>query len=90
MDIVDQYQAEQEVYRRAALLARAPEGPKAAGVCLHCGEALPSGRWCDADCRDDWQRANPQLRPHVVDSGASYAPGYAPSGNEDNIRVEWL
>ena len=30
---------------------------EATGLCLFCGEPLAAGlRWCDADCRDDWQR----------------------------------
>ena len=29
----------------------------ATGECLCCGEELPEGRrWCDADCRDLWQK----------------------------------
>lgn len=27
------------------------------GECLNCGRTLGSGgRWCDANCRDDWAR----------------------------------
>lgn len=34
-----------------------PGWPMPTGVCLNCGEPLKPGlRWCDADCRDDWQR----------------------------------
>jgi len=31
---------------------------KATGHCLYCDEALgnPMQRWCDAMCRDGWQR----------------------------------
>lgn len=33
------------------------KGPEATGHCLNCGEELADGaRWCDADCRDDWQK----------------------------------
>ena len=28
------------------------------GSCLSCGRKLKGRRWCDADCRDDWQRDN--------------------------------
>lgn len=39
---------------------RAPSGPAAEGRCLHCDMPLDEGRrWCDAACRDDWQRENP-------------------------------
>ena len=29
------------------------------GYCLSCGKKLKNKRWCDADCRDDWQLLNP-------------------------------
>ncbi|WP_341674972.1 hypothetical protein [Niveibacterium sp. SC-1] len=29
---------------------------QAMGACHNCGECLAEGkRWCDADCRNDWQ-----------------------------------
>ena len=29
-------------------------------VCIECGKHIAQGlRWCDKDCRDDWQRWNP-------------------------------
>ena len=24
------------------------------GECLYCKELIEEGRWCDTDCRDDW------------------------------------
>lgn len=34
-----------------------PQGPPFTGKCLNCGEDTDEQRrWCDADCRDDWQR----------------------------------
>lgn len=44
--------------------AKAAKQPTIAskGVCLYCGEPLSDGkRWCDALCRDEWQRENPDL-----------------------------
>ena len=39
-----------------ALQRRKPAGPQPTGQCLSCREPLGDGlRWCDADCRDDWQ-----------------------------------
>ena len=38
--------------------SRKPEGPAAVGYCLNCGPdtKLPNGmRWCNADCRNDWE-----------------------------------
>lgn len=55
-DFADLGSAREELDRKLALEARAPAGPPATGVCLCCGAELADGRrWCDADCRDDWQ-----------------------------------
>lgn len=55
-DFADLGADREERDRALALKLRAPEGPAATGVCLHCGEALCDGlRWCDAECRDAWQ-----------------------------------
>ena len=53
----DDRASEQEQMARDALLTlRKPEGPTPSGHCLNCGEDLPAGvRWCDADCRVDWE-----------------------------------
>lgn len=33
---------------------------QATGCCLFCDEPLEDGRrWCNSDCRDDWQLENP-------------------------------
>jgi hypothetical protein len=38
--------------------------PSANGHCLNCAETVATDeRWCDTDCRDDWQ-ARQQLRKH--------------------------
>jgi len=43
--------------REAALARREPEGPPSCGACYYCGAPLKDGRrFCDAYCRDDWQR----------------------------------
>lgn len=34
---------------------------EATGACLNCFEPLSSGmRFCNADCRNDWQKFNPK------------------------------
>lgn len=58
-DIIDDAQARNEAHLERALKRRKPEGPKATGFCLNpvCELDLPDGqRWCDADCRDEWER----------------------------------
>ena len=37
-----------------ALAKRYPNGPKGSGVCLWCA-AVCADRWCDVECRDDWE-----------------------------------
>jgi len=58
-DIIDQANEAAEIFRRSALSQRAPEGPIATGYCLNCDAALHNMklRWCNAPCRDDWQKA---------------------------------
>lgn len=53
----DQASDFEERDREAALRFRRAPGPEATGRCLHCDEELFSRdlRWCDAQCRDDWQ-----------------------------------
>lgn len=36
-------------------------GPRVTGYCLNCGPdtPLPEGhRWCDSNCRNDWEKYN--------------------------------
>lgn len=69
-DFADEASERTEAQIAEALANRMPEGPKATGWCLECGEDL-SGRqtgrkdtlfviahdrrWCDAHCRDLWE-----------------------------------
>lgn len=59
MDILDHAQTLEEGERSMALAAarRGISGPPSRGECLFCGDELPAlQRWCDAWCRDHWQR----------------------------------
>ena len=54
----------EQIRRDAAIAHVANKKPAAIanGLCQECGAALVKGaRWCDNDCRDDWQRWNPGL-----------------------------
>jgi len=43
--------------------SRKDNGPPPCGECHYCGEPLNDGRrFCDAECRDDWQRDMDALR----------------------------
>lgn len=58
MDIFDRATEREEQDRDRALQYRRPTGPTATGQCLACEQPLPAGlRWCDAECRDDWELA---------------------------------
>jgi hypothetical protein len=53
----DRAAAMEELRRRAALAVRKPEAPAANGHCLNCdAHVAPKQRWCDVNCRDDWQK----------------------------------
>lgn len=54
----------EELARQSALVvSRRAEAPKATGCCLYCGERLPMPqRWCDADCRGDYDEEQDALR----------------------------
>lgn len=58
-DIIDQANDQAEMIANAYRAIRRPEGPRATGRCLFCEESVTDGRrWCDAECRDDWEREN--------------------------------
>jgi len=64
-DVSDQASAYEENLNRVALMNRKPEGPKVSPrKCLTCGsdftqkEMDEGRRWCNADCRDLWERSN--------------------------------
>jgi hypothetical protein len=48
-------------------LVRAAPVLGARGTCLSCEASLGNdARWCDADCRDDWQRAAEAARRNII------------------------
>ncbi|MBS4049402.1 MAG: hypothetical protein KG075_23860 [Alphaproteobacteria bacterium] len=59
-DIIDQANDTADLFLRSSLLKRqqsAKDPPSGIGMCLSCGEDVEGERrWCDAGCRDDWQR----------------------------------
>ncbi|GHT86961.1 hypothetical protein AGMMS49960_06820 [Betaproteobacteria bacterium] len=62
-DDIDRANEQAERIASVELAWRAPAGPTATGFCLNCGEPVAPGlRWCDVECRDDWQWIDAQLR----------------------------
>lgn len=56
-DDIDLAQERDEKLLEAQISVRKPAGPEATGACLCCEEPLPiPRRWCDADCRDDYEK----------------------------------
>jgi len=57
-DVIDQAAQFEALRRDAALQRRKPAGPQPCGECYFCETDLsdPTARWCDADCRDRWEK----------------------------------
>jgi hypothetical protein len=54
---MDDSVAVQEAALKLQTAVRKPVGPAATGECLFCEYPLAEGmRWCDANCRSDWER----------------------------------
>lgn len=61
MDDADKVTAHQDFIDQANVYKskRSTTTQAATGFCLFCDEPLaPERRWCDAQCRDDWQVEN--------------------------------
>lgn len=57
-DDVDLMQDREQIFLDQQLKVRKPEGPQATGKCLTCETPVEAPRrWCDADCRDDYDRS---------------------------------
>jgi hypothetical protein len=55
-DPLDHASENEYIARTFAQSIRKPEGPVANGKCFYCLETIAFPlRWCNADCRDDWQ-----------------------------------
>ena len=55
-DEIDLSSERAELAREAAATLRRPTGPQPNGLCHWCDEIVPdAARWCDADCRDEWE-----------------------------------
>ncbi len=60
-DIDIAQESQQRLHDARIEQARARAGQlevQATGFCLNCSEPLSGRRFCDADCRDDYQKTN--------------------------------
>lgn len=67
MDDIDLQDQREEAWLSALVKVRKPEGPRPTGNCLWCEEPVADAthRWCDADCRDDYEQAVKNA-PHLI------------------------
>lgn len=66
-DIIDHASDREQMDRDRAIDAARTAQPaaKANGHCLWCNAALAQGqRWCDAECREDWELDQEARRRH--------------------------
>jgi hypothetical protein len=67
MDIADKAQAVSDMFLCLNLAGahRPAPMPEATGECLFCGQPVVDGRrWCDVECRNDWEREAQRTRRH--------------------------
>lgn len=57
-DNLDIASEREELARKIAQESRRAEGPQPVGHCLYCERGFLNLRlrWCDADCRDAWEK----------------------------------
>ncbi|EPL4527049.1 hypothetical protein QCK34_004467 [Enterobacter asburiae] len=56
MDIVDEAQLSEQQRIASLMSARVMEGLAVTGLCHNCSEHVSMGCFCDADCRDDYEK----------------------------------
>lgn len=62
-DANDRAERDLQLAIRAARCSNGLDAPEPTGHCLNCGERVePAHRWCDDECRDDWQARRRAIR----------------------------
>lgn len=57
MDEIDKANERAQELLEESLAKRKEQGPPPCGFCCFCQAPVPKGhRWCDIDCRQDWER----------------------------------
>jgi hypothetical protein len=61
-DIIDEANDTAELFLDAAIRVRKAKAPKVPthgiGMCLNCSADCGDKRWCDSECRNDWEADN--------------------------------
>jgi hypothetical protein len=56
-DIADQANDTADLFLQEALTHKKEVAPDYTGYCHYCHDPVPGNlRWCDMDCRDDWEK----------------------------------
>ena len=56
-DQIDEAGDQAEFMLETALKNKKDPGPAPCGFCYNCQSSIaPGERWCDSDCRQDWER----------------------------------
>lgn len=63
-DVIDQANERAEQFLNHSIHSvKKPSVPEATGECFNCGDIILNDvRWCDADCRNDWELRNRELK----------------------------
>ncbi|SHI02375.1 hypothetical protein SAMN05428958_1134 [Pantoea sesami] len=56
MDIVDEAQLSEQERISSLISSRFMEGLALTGLCHNCIDPVTQGHFCDADCRDDYEK----------------------------------
>lgn len=76
-DIIDLANDRADEILEDALRKKKPEGPKPNGKCHNCEEPVPvDHKFCDRDCRDDWEVRNDRQQKQFADGVAKDVDDY--------------
>lgn len=67
-DIIDRGCEREALDRDIAIRLKKPRGPIPTGFCATCRREVREGaQFCDAECREDWEREQRRMRNVILD-----------------------
>jgi len=87
-DYADKSAEAADTFLMESLSWRRAEVDASGGHCLNCEAEIDLlMRWCDTDCRDDWQKRNPHrdVTPEERRAAIALTPGRGPEEDEDPV-----